>query len=88
MININIIVFMHCCLHSQNNVKQHSKKCKLLCLCAGHKRVANYIKRQDKQSRLRAHMSREELEVEDINREAEEQLVHQHCTPERLVAER
>ena len=55
---------------------------------AGHKRVANYIKAQDKNTRLRAYMSREEREVADINREAEEQLVHQHCTPERLVAER
>ncbi|KAF8073052.1 CHR5 [Scenedesmus sp. PABB004] len=55
---------------------------------AGFKRVTNYCKRVEQQEAARGGMSREELELVDVQRQMEEQLVEQHTQVERIIAER
>eukprot|EP00882_Tetradesmus_deserticola_P026761 GHRQ01029552.1.p1 GENE.GHRQ01029552.1~~GHRQ01029552.1.p1 ORF type:complete len:619 (+),score=313.07 GHRQ01029552.1:120-1859(+) len=54
----------------------------------GSKRVANYCKRAEQLEASRALLSREELELQDVTRQMEEQLVEQFMQVERVVAER
>eukprot|EP00803_Ostreobium_quekettii_P001086 evm.model.scf_853EXC.5 EVM.evm.TU.scf_853EXC.5 scf_853EXC:28406-44371(+) len=59
-----------------------------LCQLPGYKRVLNYMRTQDERSSLRSGVSREEIEVLDVEEAMEAQLVEEHKQIERVVAER
>eukprot|EP00884_Botryococcus_braunii_P018071 jgi/Botrbrau1/4948/Bobra.0122s0026.1 len=52
----------------------------------GYKRVLNYMKRMDERHYVRMRLSREEIELQDVEQQMEEELVQQHMLVERVVA--
>ncbi|GMH36548.1 hypothetical protein BSKO_04416 [Bryopsis sp. KO-2023] len=54
----------------------------------GFKRVVNYIRRHDDREEIRASVSREEMELLDVEDAMEAELVEEHKYAERVVSER
>eukprot|EP00878_Enallax_costatus_P036649 GHUV01041177.1.p1 GENE.GHUV01041177.1~~GHUV01041177.1.p1 ORF type:complete len:246 (+),score=74.65 GHUV01041177.1:668-1405(+) len=70
--------YTHCSWESLNTLKN----------LGGFKRVTNYCRRAELSEAGRVSLSREELELQDVQRQMEEQLVEQYTQVERIVAER
>eukprot|EP00891_Asterochloris_glomerata_P009534 jgi/Astpho2/9534/Aster-x0402 len=60
--------YMHCTWETRLTVSQ----------LAGYKRVLNYMKKMDDLERARELMTREERELQDVDRQMEEQLIQEH----------
>ncbi|KAF8112794.1 hypothetical protein N665_0061s0003 [Sinapis alba] len=55
---------------------------------SGYKKVLNYTKRLTEEIRYRTALSREEIEVNDVSKEMDLEIIKQNCQVERIIADR
>ncbi|CAI9106222.1 OLC1v1005326C1 [Oldenlandia corymbosa var. corymbosa] len=55
---------------------------------SGYKKVLNYTKKVTEDVRYRKRVSREEIEVNDVSKEMDLDIIKQNCKVERIIAER
>ncbi|KAK9824197.1 hypothetical protein WJX72_008454 [[Myrmecia] bisecta] len=70
--------YIHCSWDTRETLSQ----------LGGYKRVLNYMKKHDDLEAQRPYLSREEIELRDVERQMEEELIEDHMHVERVISQR